>query len=115
MTPETSTERPTKSSRLSFEPREIEQDSPASLRIKWADEVESLYAAAPLRRACPCAQCVNEWTGERTLRPDSISDAIEITDAEIVGRYALAFGWSDGHRTGIYSFRYLRELADAKN
>ena len=115
MTPETSTERATKSNRLSFEPREIEQSSPASLRIKWADEVESLYAAAPLRRACPCAQCVNEWTGERTLRPDSISDAIEITDAEIVGRYALAFGWSDGHRTGIYSFRYLRELSDAKN
>lgn len=115
MTAEAFTERTAASSRLSFEPREIEQDSPASLRIKWADGVESLYAAPSLRRACPCAQCVNEWTGERTLRPDSISDLIEITNAEIVGRYALCFGWSDGHRTGIYSFRYLRELSDTKN
>ncbi len=115
MTPETAAERPTAASRLRFEPREIAQDSPTSLRIKWADEGESIYAAAGLRRACPCAQCVNEWTGERTLRPDSIADDIEITNAEIVGRYAITFGWSDGHRTGIYSFRYLRELADAKN
>jgi hypothetical protein len=27
-----------------------------------------------------------------------------------VGNYALAFAWSDGHSTGIYTFEYLRKL-----
>jgi DUF971 family protein len=46
------------------------------------------------------------------LRPETISDALTISDIEIVGRYALSFRWSDGHATGIYSFRYLRELCE---
>ena len=43
----------------------------------------------------------------------SISESIEIRDISIVGRYALNFRWSDGHETGIYSFRYLRELCES--
>ena len=35
-------------------------------------------------------------------------------DLSIVGRYALNFRWSDGHETGIYSFRYLRELCESQ-
>jgi DUF971 family protein len=29
---------------------------------------------------------------------------------EPVGRYAIQIDWSDGHSTGIYPFRRLREL-----
>lgn len=94
------------------EPREIMQDGDAALRITWADERVCRYEAPALRRACPCAQCVNEWTGERMLRPESISDQLQIADIAVVGRYALNFRWSDGHETGIYSFRYLRELCE---
>ena len=93
-----------------IEPREIKQEGDAGLRITWADGVVSGYSAAELRRACPCAQCVNEWTGQRTLKPENISDELTIGDISIVGRYALNFRWSDGHETGIYSFRYLRDL-----
>lgn len=95
-----------------IEPREIKQESDSELRITWADDTVCLYTAAELRRACPCAQCVNEWTGQRVLRPDSVSDELSIVDLNIVGRYALNFRWSDGHETGIYSFRYLRELGE---
>ncbi len=95
-----------------IEPREIKQEGDAGLRITWADEHVSRYSAAGLRRACPCAQCVNEWTGQRVLKPETISQELTITDLSIVGRYALNFRWSDGHETGIYSFRYLRELCD---
>jgi DUF971 family protein len=49
------------------------------------------------------------------LKPESISENIEIQDLGIVGRYALNFRWSDGHETGIYSFRYLRELCESAN
>lgn len=31
-----------------------------------------------------------------------------------VGRYALQFIWSDGHRTGIYPFEYLRRIAEGE-
>jgi DUF971 family protein len=95
-----------------IEPREIMQEGERSLRVTWADGRVCLYAAAELRRACPCALCVNEWTGERVLRPESVADEIEIRDLELVGRYALNFRWSDGHDAGIYSFRYLRELCE---
>ncbi|HEX5708338.1 MAG TPA: DUF971 domain-containing protein [Pyrinomonadaceae bacterium] len=95
-----------------MEPREIMQDGDARLRVSWADGRECLYEAAALRRACPCAQCVNEWTGERVLRPESVSDDLKIADVDLVGRYALNFRWSDGHDAGIYSFRLLRELCE---
>lgn len=93
-----------------IEPREIKQEGDSGLRIVWADEHVCQYTAAALRRVCPCAQCVNEWTGQRTLRPETISEELSIADLSIVGRYALNFRWSDGHETGIYSFKYLREL-----
>ena len=95
-----------------IEPREIMQDGDTSLRVAWMDGRECVYEAPDLRRACPCAQCVNEWTGQRVLRPEAISDELTIADISIVGRYALSFRWSDGHETGIYSFRYLRELCE---
>ncbi len=94
------------------EPREIMQEGEAGLRITWADEKICHYTAPALRRACPCAQCVNEWTGQRVLNPENISDQLSVASVEIVGRYALNFKWSDGHETGIYSFRYLRDLCE---
>ena len=99
---------------LQIEPREIKQEDDFNLRITWGDGRECRFNAAALRRACPCAQCVNEWTGERMLKPNTIADELEIKDLSVVGRYALNFQWSDGHQTGIYSFRYLRELCEGQ-
>jgi len=98
--------------RQPIEPREISQESDTHLRITWADQRVCDFQAAALRRACPCAQCVNEWTGERTLRPEAVADEVKIDDLSLVGRYALNFRWSDGHETGIYSFQYLRDLCE---
>ncbi|CAN5875771.1 hypothetical protein BH18ACI4_BH18ACI4_04440 [soil metagenome] len=95
-----------------IEPREIKQEGDAGLRIVWADDHVSRYSSVELRSACPCAQCVNEWTGQRVLKEETISPDLTIIDLNIVGRYALNFHWSDGHETGIYSFRYLRELCE---
>ena len=94
-----------------IEPREIKQEGDAGLRITWADGHISQFTAARLRRACPCAQCVNEWTGQRVLKPESVAEELIINDLSLVGRYAINFRWSDGHETGIYRFRDLRELS----
>jgi DUF971 family protein len=94
-----------------IEPTQIIEESNSKLSIKWSDDIETAYSAAALRRSCPCATCVNEWTGEKILREDSIVEDITFDNISIVGRYALTFHFSDGHDTGIFSFKYLREIS----
>src|ERR1700755_3169367 len=93
-----------------IEPLQIIEESDSALTIVWSDERETSYEASDLRRKCPCAGCVNEWTGERMLRAETIPDNVTFTHTSIVGRYALNFHFSDGHETGIFSFKYLREI-----
>ena len=95
-----------------IEPTQIIEENDAEISIVWSDGIETKYVASDLRRVCPCAGCVNEWTGERMLKPESIQDGLNFKNIAIVGRYALNFNFSDGHDTGIYSFKYLRELGD---
>lgn len=93
-----------------IEPIQIIEESDSDFSIKWSDDTETRYSAARLRRSCPCAGCVNEWTGEKMLEDGTVSDDLTIKSTAIVGRYALSFTFSDGHDTGIFSFKYLREL-----
>ncbi len=93
-----------------IEPTQIVEESKDKISIKWSDDSEMNYSAAHLRRNCPCASCVNEWTGEKILRDESVSDDLSFEHISIVGRYALNFHFSDGHDTGIFSFDYLRKL-----
>ncbi len=97
-----------------LEPTEIIEESDSAVSIKWSDDAETRYAASELRRACPCAGCVHEWTGEKILKADSIADDLTFSSIGIVGRYALNFVFSDGHDTGIYTFSYLRQLSEKK-
>jgi ATP-binding protein involved in chromosome partitioning len=92
------------------EPAEITQPSPTEVRIRWKDGHDSLYTGYALRLGCGCAQCVDELSGKKRLREESISRDVRPLAIEPVGRYALRFRWSDGHSTGIYPFEYLRAL-----
>jgi DUF971 family protein len=93
------------------DPKEIgPTEDAARLRIVWGDGERSEYEPRFLRLRCPCAGCVDEMTGIRTLRPEHVDDSVYPTAIEYVGRYALQFNWSDGHSTGIYPYDYLRKL-----
>lgn len=94
-----------------IEPVQIVEESDSSVSINWSDDVETRYTAVELRRACPCAGCINEWTGEKMLDDSKVPDDISIKHTSIVGRYALNFHFSDGHDTGIFSFAFLRKVA----
>jgi DUF971 family protein len=81
--------------------------------IAWDDGKESYFPAAMLRGASPSA----ETQGERDIlgnqyggHPPRAFPGVQIVSWEHVGNYALRFDFSDGHRTGIYSFEYLRKL-----
>jgi DUF971 family protein len=95
------------------EPVQIIEESESSVSIKWSDDRETFFTAAELRRSCPCAGCVNEWTGVKMLEAASVADDLSFKHISIVGRYALNFHFSDGHDTGIFSFAYLRQLVGA--
>ena len=92
-------------------PTKIAQHGPRELAIEWADGASSLYDVRSLRLACGCASCVDEWSGENRLDPDSVPEDVRPLRIEPVGRYAIQIEWSDGHSSGIYPFRRLRELA----
>ena len=94
-----------------YTPTEIAQSGPRTLLIRWADGGESRLEVRGLRLACACAECVDEWSGRGRLDPDAVPDDVHPHKIAPVGRYALQIHWSDGHDTGIYPFRRLRELA----
>ncbi|MFY4731265.1 gamma-butyrobetaine hydroxylase-like domain-containing protein [Nitrospira sp. BLG_2] len=93
-----------------LEPRDMEWLDKGVLGIKWSDSHKSTYSVRYLRQHCPCAACVDEWTGERRLKSEDVPILIMLQDIEPVGRYAFQFKWSDGHDTGIYSYSLLRKL-----
>lgn len=76
------------------------------LRITWSDGHVSDLPFAYLRGWCPCAGCQGHGGEKRYVHADN-TDLVEIA---VVGKYALQLRWGDGHETGIYSYRYLREL-----
>ena len=94
-----------------IQPLQIIEESDSEITILWSDGAETRYSAAMLRRSCPCATCVNEWTGEKILRDDNVADDLTFKHTSIVGRYALNFHFADSHDTGIFSFSYLRDLS----
>ena len=101
-------------------PLHLEKAGPRVLNIVWDDGEVSYYPVEFLRRKCPCASCSEARHAKpaqanpfRILQPQEIiSGDLDLHEAEVVGRYALNFKWSDGHQEGIYTFDFLRELAE---
>ena len=89
---------------------EISQPSENEVRILWKDGHESIYTGHALRVGCRCALCIDELSGTRRLREESISNDVRPLLIDAIGRYAIRFHWSDGHSTGIYTFEHLRDL-----
>ena len=95
-------------------PRDIQaHSSDRLLRIDWGDRRASLPFRF-LRQSCQCARCVNEWTGEQILDPESVADDVSIERVELVGNYAIRIRWSDGHDSGLYTWERLSELSPSK-
>jgi len=101
-------------------PKNITKKNPTTLQIDWDDGHVSLYELKYLRRSCPCASCREARNAQpanplRILSPGEVIAAnIDVTQAEVVGRYAISFLWNDGHNTGIYSFDFLRQLCQCE-
>lgn len=80
------------------------------LGVVWEDGHESYIPGHSLRCACACARCVDETSGQKILRDETVAKDVGIVELHPVGNYAITIRWSDGHDTGIYSYRLLRAL-----
>jgi len=95
-------------------PVEIGRANEYDVRIVWKDGHESIYPARALRLKCPCALCVDEMTRMPLVKETDIPMDVHPEKIELVGKYAIAIEWSDGHTTGIYTFEYLRGMDSGK-
>jgi len=91
-------------------PKIVKRVNARQTDITWNDGHFSSYPSWYLREKCMCAACVEELTGIRKIQHGNIPSTLERVSVGTVGNYALSFDWSDGHKTGIYSFDYLRQL-----
>jgi DUF971 family protein len=83
------------------------------IAISWSDGAETYCQFERLRAASPSA----ETQGERDIMGNQYGGdgpkkflGVRVVGWEQIGNYAIRFDFSDGHRTGLYSFDYLRTL-----
>ncbi|MBI1372423.1 MAG: DUF971 domain-containing protein [Phycisphaera sp.] len=97
-------------------PKHVDIKKDRGLTLEWPDGSSSFFPVAFLRKHSPSAEMKN-LREEMARNPLTVLPAsavhdgpLTITDAELVGNYAIRFQFSDGHGTGIYSWEYLREI-----
>ncbi len=88
-------------------------DNDSVLQIVWDDRHISRHRLDVLRADCPCASCRGHNPSQSlNLQPEQFAD-IKLADLAPVGRYAYSLVFSDAHSTGIYTLKFLRELANS--
>ncbi len=94
-----------------IQPSAINADREAGLvTIDWTDGHRSQFQAVSLRWLCPCAFCRGEAgrPGWLDSMPTLTPEQTQLVGMRLVGQYALAPTWADGHDTGYYTFEALR-------
>ena len=97
---------------------EIQQHNDTTLMILWSDQEISYLDVIELRKLCPCAWCDERRARRKdqgklslkTKQPGEQYSNVRPVQIRSCGRYALKIEFSDQHRTGIYSYEFLRSL-----
>ncbi len=106
------------------DPQHIAISKSKGIDIDWQDGQHSSFSIEFLRDQCPCAVC----TGAHGTEPQKTNYStpaaadpfqmfkprLRMDGVEPIGSYAIKIAWNDGHSTGIYSWTYLRKLADER-
>ncbi|HEX9851725.1 MAG TPA: DUF971 domain-containing protein [Woeseiaceae bacterium] len=78
------------------------------LSIAFDDGCSFDYSFEYLRVFSPSAEVKGHGPGQEVLQTGKRD--VEITAVEPVGHYAVRLVFSDGHNTGLYTWKYLHEL-----
>ena len=104
---------------MAQKPQKIHVDRAAGwLEMVWPEEGNLRVFLPDVRQACPCALCEDlrtEKSADAQLQMISAEQmpSVELSDVVPVGNYAIQIRWADGHDTGIYTYSYLKELAQS--
>ena len=77
--------------------------------LTWSNGDTIQIEHKTLRASCTCALCVDELTGEKTLKESDIRADIQPLDILPLGHYAFSVRWSDGHSSSIYAYDMIKE------
>ena len=80
----------------------------SELSVTFTDGTIGRLPAEFLRVVSPSAEVQGHSPSERKLVPGKRN--VTIRAIEPVGHYAVRLVFSDGHNTGLYSWRYLHEI-----
>ncbi|WP_027873199.1 gamma-butyrobetaine hydroxylase-like domain-containing protein [Spongiibacter marinus] len=80
------------------------------LELRYADGSHYQLSCEFLRVFSPSAEVRGHGRGQEVLQTGKLN--VEIRDIIAVGNYAVQLVFDDGHDSGIYSWRYLRELGE---
>lgn len=99
------------------------------LSIDWSDGSTTILNSNVLRRACPCATCIEKRAtvqgnksnpslptstapkkSRLTVIKSSEQEETDLVTIRSIGNYAIGLRWRDGHDSGIYTYSYLFEL-----
>lgn len=104
-------------------PTSLSRENDGSILICWDDSTQTAWTPSELRKACPCATCREKKRNAadaparpRVLPVISAAEArpLKIESMRPVGNYAYNISFSDGHNSGIFSFKLLkREMPTA--
>ncbi len=94
-----------------YQPTDLEKPDDDHVAITWADGKRFVYPMNWLRSKCPCASCVEEWTGVVKVRFEDV-EQVRVKRIGEVGSYAFSIAFSDGHETGIFTYKRLRDWGE---
>ena len=83
------------------------------LTLTFSDDVEFKLSAEFLRVFSPSAEVRGHGPGQEVLQTGKSS--VGIAGIEPVGHYAVQISFDDGHDSGLYSWSYLRDLAEQQD
>ncbi len=95
-------------------PVDISRNKRDEIIITWSDGKTQFYPVRELRLQCPCAECVDEFTGKPLLKPETVPLTVRPEKLKSVGRYAMVIEWSDRHKSGIFSYDFLRQVGKTR-
>ncbi|MBI5416037.1 MAG: P-loop NTPase, partial [Candidatus Omnitrophica bacterium] len=79
--------------------------------LRWADGTQTRVSNRDLRLSCGCALCIDERSGKRILKEKDVRPDIAPKIITPLGNYAVGIAWNDGHSSGIYPYKNIKEIA----
>lgn len=88
----------------------VAKDQGRRLEVAYDDGVTVTLSAERLRVESPSAEVQGHSSAEKRIVTGK--ENVRIVDLEPIGNYAVKIAFDDGHATGLYTWDYLRKLAN---